>query len=117
MPMSKSIVMPNQNALKFPAMSPDRTLSDAPPSRDDVTTSFTCADSVDVNTLTSSGMMAPARVPHVMMSESFHQRVSSPPSIGMSAAEATNVKITDTIEVIQTSDVNGPSKHIFDALA
>jgi hypothetical protein len=33
--------MPIQNALKLPAMSPARMLSDAPPSRDEVTTSRT----------------------------------------------------------------------------
>ena len=59
--------MPSQKALKLPAVRPARMLSDAPPSRDAVTTSRTCADSVDVKTLTSSGMMAPASVPHVMM--------------------------------------------------
>ena len=32
------IAMPSQYALKFPATRPDRMLSDAPPSRDDVTT-------------------------------------------------------------------------------
>jgi K(+)-stimulated pyrophosphate-energized sodium pump len=37
-------------------------------------------DSVDVNTLTSSGIMAPASVPHVMTVESFHQSVPSPRS-------------------------------------
>src|SRR5436190_22906000 len=78
--ISATIVMPSQNALKFPATKPERMLSDAPPSRDDVTTSLTCADSVDVNTLTSSGMIAPASVPHVMMVESFHHSEPSPMS-------------------------------------
>ena len=49
-------------------------LSDAPPSRDASTTSCTCLELVLVNTFTSSGMIAPASVPHEMMSESFHQR-------------------------------------------
>ena len=53
-------------------------LSDAPPSRDAVTTSLTCFDSVEVKTLITSGMMAPASVPQVMMVESFHQSESSP---------------------------------------
>ncbi len=61
--------------------------SDAPPSRDDVTTSFTCADWVEVNTLTSSGMIAPASVPHVMTVESFHHNDVSPPSSGMIIAD------------------------------
>ena len=51
---------------------------EAPPSRADITTSFTWPDSVDVKILTSSGMMAPARVPQVMTVESFHQRLPSP---------------------------------------
>ena len=84
MPMSVAMAMPIQNALKLPAVRPDRTLSDAPPSREAVTTSRTCADSVEVNTLTSSGITAPARVPQVMMSDSFHHKVLSPPSRGMS---------------------------------
>src|SRR3954464_3594298 len=34
--MSDMIAIPNQYALKLPATSPDRMLSDAPPSRDEV---------------------------------------------------------------------------------
>ena len=34
------IVSPSQYALKLPATRPDRMLSDAPPSRDEVTTSL-----------------------------------------------------------------------------
>ena len=60
------------------------TLSDGPPSRDACTTSRTCRDSVDVNTFTNSGMIAPARVPQVMIVESFHQSELSPPSVGAS---------------------------------
>ena len=66
----------------MPATSPEMTLSDAPPSREAVTTSCTCADSVEVKTLTTSGMIAPASVPQVMMAESFHQSVPSPSSPG-----------------------------------
>ena len=54
--------------------------SDAPPSRDEVTTSFTWLDSTDVKTLTSSGMIAPASVPQVMIVDSFHHSVPSPRS-------------------------------------
>src|SRR5579863_2086340 len=68
-----SIDSPSQNALKFPATSPDRILSDAPPSREEVTTSRTWVDSVEVNTFTSSGITAPARVPQVITLDSFHQ--------------------------------------------
>src|SRR6185437_1256063 len=67
-----SIVIPSQNALKLPATKPERILSDAPPSRDDVTTSRTCRESTDVKTLTNSGIIAPARVPQVITVESFH---------------------------------------------
>ena len=58
--------------------------SDAPPSRDEVTTSRTCDELVEVNTFTPSGMMAPASVPQVITVESFHHSVLSPPSDGIS---------------------------------
>src|SRR3954471_4974715 len=103
--MSAMIVMPNQNALKFPATRPDRMLSDGPPSRDDVTTSLTCRDSVDVNTFTSSGMIAPASVPHVMTLDSFHHSVPSPRS-GIIALETMNVRITERIDVSHTRNVS-----------
>ena len=77
-PMSVTITIPSQYALKLPATRPESTLSDAPPSRLDVTTSRTWLDSVEVKTLTNSGMMAPASVPHVMTLASFHQSVPSP---------------------------------------
>src|SRR5437867_9706157 len=76
--MRTTMAMPSQNALKFPAMRPDKMLSEAPPSREEMTTSLTWLDSVDVKTLTNSGMIAPARVPHVMTVESFHHSVPSP---------------------------------------
>jgi hypothetical protein len=38
--------------------------SDGPPSRDEVTTSLTWADSTDVKHLDELGMIAPASVPH-----------------------------------------------------
>src|SRR6266513_6461416 len=78
--ISDMIAMPIQYALKFPATSPDRILSDAPPSRDDVTIPLTCRESTDVNTFTSSGMIAPASVPQVITVDSFHQREPSPRS-------------------------------------
>src|SRR5512145_1937549 len=55
-PMRKIIAMPSQYALKFPATKPDRMFSDAPPSLDDVTTSFTWRECIDVKLLTNSGM-------------------------------------------------------------
>ena len=97
-------------------MRPARTFREAPPSRDAVTTSFTCPDFVDVKTLTSSGMIAPASVPHVMTAPSFHQRVPSPSS-GIRRYETTNVMTTETREVIQTREVRGASKSILSAFA
>ena len=64
-------------------------LSDAPPSRDEVTTSLTCDDSTDVKIFTSSGMIAPASVPQVMIVDSFHHSVGSPPMFGISRYDAT----------------------------
>ena len=66
-------------------------LSDGPPSREAVTTSLTCFDSVEVKTLITSGMMAPASVPQVMMVESFHHSESSPfgPRRGISRYDTT----------------------------
>ena len=81
-----------------------------------VTTSRTCAELVDVKTLTTSGMIAPASVPHVMMVESFHHSVPSPRS-GMSRYDTTKVMTTETIEVSHTRDVSGASKFILAAFA
>src|SRR6266536_1986885 len=91
-------------------MRPARMLSDAPPSRDAVTISRTWRDSVEVKTLTSSGMIAPASVPQVMMVESFHHIDMSPPRLGMSRCEMRYVRPMEMIEVSQTSDVSGASK-------
>ena len=63
-------------------------LSDGPPSRDEVTTSLTWPDSVEVKTLTNSGMIAPASVPQVMIVDSFHHSVPSPRS-GISQYDTT----------------------------
>ena len=65
------MLMPSQYAEKFPATSPDRMLSEAPPSLDEVTTSWTWRDSVEVKTFTSSGMIAPASVPQEMIARQF----------------------------------------------
>src|SRR5437867_4277818 len=110
-PISTTITMPSQYALKFPATSPDRMPSEAPPSRADVTTSRTWPDAVEVKILTSSGMIAPASVPQVITVESFHQRVPSPKS-GISAHDAKYVMSTETIDVSHTSEVSGASKFI-----
>src|ERR671912_1733927 len=80
MVINATMLRPIQYALKLPATNPDRMLSDGPPSREEVTTSFTWLDSTDVKTLTSSGMIAPASVPQVMIDDSFHHSVPSPRS-------------------------------------
>src|SRR4026208_1054323 len=77
-PIRDLMAIPSQYALKLPATSPDRMLSEAPPSRDEVTTSRTWRDSVEANTLTNSGMIAPASVPQVITVDSFHQSDPSP---------------------------------------
>src|SRR5919106_3243164 len=107
--MSATMLRPSQYALKLPATSPARMFSDAPPSRDDETTSRTCADSVDVNIFTSSGIMAPASVPHVITVDSFHHMVPSPSS-GISRYETAKVNMTETIDVSHTRTVSGVSK-------
>src|SRR6266481_5098501 len=86
-------------------------LREAPPSSEDVTTSFTCRESTEVKTFTSSGIMAPASVPQEIMVESFHHRVPSP-SVGMISLETRNVSATETTDVTQTSEVRGCSKFI-----
>src|SRR5688572_23559436 len=64
----------------------------------------------------SSGMIAPAAVPHVMMSDSFHQSVELPAMSGMSWFDTANVRMTETIDVMMTSCVSGCSKFILSAL-
>src|SRR5690348_11554950 len=111
------MVSPSQKAEKLPATKPERMLSDAPPSSDEVTISPTWRESTEVKTLTSSGMIAPASVPQEMMAESFHQRVGSPFRSGITSFETTNVRMMETIDVSQTNEVRGASKFISSALA
>src|SRR5262249_44247321 len=101
---------------KLPATNPEMMLSDAPASFDAVTTSRTWLDSVDVKILMTSGMIAPASVPQLMMAESFHQSVPSPrPAI--STYDTTNVSAIDTSEVSHTRNVSGCSKFILSTFA
>ena len=69
--------MPIQKALKLPATRPERIVSDAPPSRDAVTISWTCLEWELVKTLVNSGMSTAASVPQLMIVASCHQRVGS----------------------------------------
>src|SRR5215472_1219204 len=112
-----TMLMPSQYAEKLPATKPDRMFSDGPPSSDEVTTSLTWRDSTEVKTLTSSGMIAPARVPQEMMTEIFHHSEESPPRSGMISLETTKVRMIETNEVIQTKEVSGVSKFISSELA
>ncbi len=48
---------------------------------------------------------------------SFHHSVASPPSVGIISLETMKVRMIDTIEVIQTSDVSGASKFMSSELA
>src|SRR6266566_652377 len=86
------MVIPNQNALKFPATKPDRMFSEAPPSRDEVTISRVWREPTEVNTF-----------------DSFHHRVASPPTVGIRSRDARNVRPTETSDVSQTSVVSGAS--------
>src|SRR6185312_10453515 len=91
-------------------------LSEAPPSRGELTISRVWIESTDVNTFTSSGINAPANVPHVITVAIFHHIVPSPNS-GSSSFETTYVSTIDTIDVNHTSDVSGDSKFILSAAA
>src|SRR5687767_14002949 len=116
MAIRPTMLMPSQYAEKFPATRPERMFKDGPPSREEVTTSCTCRDSVEVNTFTSSGMIAPASVPQEMITASFHHSVLFPANSGIVNHETMNVITTETIDVIQTSDVSGASKFILSAV-
>src|SRR5688500_8115997 len=110
--MSDTMTTPAiQNALMLPAVRPDSTLSDAPPSRLAVTTSFTCRERVDVKNVVTSGITAPAIVPQEMIVASFHHSVPSPIS-GINTYEARYVQATDTSDAIHTSVASGFSKSI-----
>src|SRR5258707_9369957 len=110
------MLMPSQYAEKLPATKPERMLSDAPPSSEDVTTSFTWAELIKVKTLTNSGMMAPASVPQEMIDASFHHSVASPLSVGIINLDTMKVRMMDTTDVSQTRDVSGVSKFMWSEL-
>src|SRR5437762_2702189 len=94
--INPTMLNPSQYPEKFPATRPDKMFSEAPPSSDEVTISFTWLDSVDVNTFTNSGMMAPANVPQEMIEASFHHKLLSPPSAGTTKYETAYVATTET---------------------
>src|SRR5262245_8732155 len=102
-----TIASPIQNALKLPAVRPDRMLSDAPPSRDDATISPTCPELVDVKIFTSSGIIAPASVPQEIIVASFHHSDVSSPRLGISSQDVTYVTPIEMNDVSHTSHVSG----------
>src|SRR5438045_2220541 len=112
-----SMAIPSQYALKLPATKPDRIFNEAPPSRELVTISRTCREFVEVNTLTNSGISAPARVPQLMMVASFHQSVLSPPREGIVIWLMMYVRTIDRMEVSHTKVVSGASKSNLSMLA
>src|SRR5438094_3345885 len=83
---------PIQKAEKFPAVKPDRMLSEAPPSRLAVTTSRTWRECVEVKKVVTSGMIAPASVPQVMIEASFHHSPSAAPMSEIKAHDAAYVQ-------------------------
>ena len=84
------IAMPreDQYAEKLPATRPERMLSEGPPSRDDVTTSRTCLECVDVKIFAARDDGAGERTA-VMTVESCHQRSALPPRFGMVRYDST----------------------------
>ena len=71
--MSPMMSMPFQKALKLPATSPERIVSEAPPSREAVTISWTCFECELVKTFVNSGISTAASVPQLMIEASCHQ--------------------------------------------
>src|SRR5262245_43022907 len=124
------ISMPFQKALKLPATIPDRMVSDAPPSREAVTISWTCLECELVKALVNSGINTAARVPQLMIVASCHQRfgratvlvavpTTSPTVLNdsccsdrspMSSQLMKNDVEMHRIEAIQMSRVSGSSK-------
>src|SRR5258705_84459 len=86
-------------------------LSDAPPSLDADTISFTCRECELVNTFVNSGITAAAMVPHEMITESVNHRLPNAAS-GSSTFEAANVTPMDSSEHTHTRLVSGASKLI-----
>src|SRR5438046_1697672 len=114
--------MPIQNALKLPATMPLRIVSDDPPSRDAVTTSWTCLEWELVKTLVNSGMSTAARVPQLMIVASCHHKLGravvtgNPPFDCTTARSRINSQLMPNdvvmhrIEAIQIRRVSGCSK-------
>src|SRR5438477_118004 len=106
--------MPIQKALKLPATMPLRMVSDDPPSRDAVTTSWTCLECELVKILVNSGIKTAARVPQLMIDASCHHmsRYGVPPTCKslISSQLIRNDVEMHRIAAIQISRVSGASK-------
>src|SRR5437660_2842744 len=114
-----AIRRPFQKALKFPATRPERMVSDAPPSRDAVTISWTCFEWELVNTFVNSGMSTAASVPQLMIVASCHHREGSamavPPGLVTDRSPIRSQLMPNEVEMqrmaaIQIRRVSGCSK-------
>src|SRR6516164_6839420 len=108
--------MPFQKALKFPATSPDRIVSEVPPSREAVTISCTWLECELVKILVNSGMSTAASVPQLIMVASCHHRfgcglpATTTLSPLMSSQLIRNEVEMHRIDAIQIRRVSGSSK-------
>src|SRR5438034_11763777 len=107
MNMRTIMTSPIQNAEKLPATKPDRMFNDAPPCLEQLVTSRTWRELVLTNTLVNSGIIAPASVPQLMMTESTHHRAGcATPAVSLKSPSnrllAMKVMAIETAEVIKT---------------
>src|SRR5438552_14929237 len=122
--MRLAMSRPIHRALKLPATRPERIVSDAPPSRDAVTISWTCFEWELVKTFVNSGMSTAASVPQLMIVASCHQRdgigtmtAAAPPTGGFVIDRSPirsqlmpNEVVMQRIAAIQIRRVSGCSK-------
>src|ERR1044072_7114903 len=106
--------MPFQNALKLPATSPERIVSDAPPSREAVTISCTCFECELVNTLVNSGMSTAASVPKLIIEANSHHKLGMATLLTVRSFMSSQLMpyevVMHRIEAIQIRRVSGCSK-------
>src|SRR5260221_5266391 len=105
--MSEKTTNTTQNADIFPATTPERIFSDAPPCLEQLVTSLTCFELVLVNTFVNSGINAPAIVPQEIIADKTHHKAGcSWPLASLKSPNSTllaiNVMTMDTAEVIHT---------------
>src|SRR5438093_5092555 len=106
--------MPFQKALKLPATMPERMVSDAPPSREAMTISWTCLECELVKTLVNSGMSTAASVPQLMIEASCHQSCGKALSATVKSRIRSQLMPKEVVmhrtDAIQISRVSGCSK-------